>query len=235
MMHTSYDRNNRRGDQLRTKREADAARRRAQRALPARPRRTPRLRNPIAGLRGWWYRRQLARSYHTRMLPVPGTRSRLTVIAITIALSVALGALLASFAGGAQRLQPVPLLVPASSPAASPQAQPSPAPPTQPAPIAAVPRRAPTSAPTALPSLSIDLGRDVPTMRVVDVGELGLLLRSAPNPNADPLKTLAEGSTVEVTGAAVEAGGVQWLPVRDEDGTEGWAATAYLAADAANQ
>lgn len=235
MMHTSFDRNNRRNERLRAKREAEAVRRRAQhhaRELPQR--RRPTLPNPFNGVRGWWYRRQLAKSYHTRMLPVPGARTRLLVIGLVIAFSVALGALLASLFGAGQRLQPAPLVAPAPS-AASPAARPSAAASPPPAGAVAAPRSAPATVPGSAPALSIDVGGALPTRRVAGVGELGLLLRAEPDRAAEALKTLGEGVVVVVTGEAVERDGARWLPVRAADGSEGWVAEAYLATDPAAQ
>jgi sortase (surface protein transpeptidase) len=47
-------------------------------------------------------------------------------------------------------------------------------------------------------------------------------LRSSASTSADIVEVLSSGQAVTITGAPTEADGYAWLPVRLEDGTEGW-------------
>lgn len=65
-------------------------------------------------------------------------------------------------------------------------------------------------------------------LAVVDAGGDCLRIRSAPGLSGTRLDCLPDGSTVQVTGSAVVADGLEWLPVDTELGS-GWMAAIYLA------
>ena len=77
-------------------------------------------------------------------------------------------------------------------------------------------------APTTAPSL---VGQQ---FRVTGTGAEGLFLRPEPASGNAPLKTLIESSVVTVIGEPTEAEGRTWYQVRDEAGSEGWAAAEFL-------
>ena len=66
-------------------------------------------------------------------------------------------------------------------------------------------------------------------LRVVGTQGQGLSLRDGPGTAARRVKTLREGTTVEVIGPDRQAEGRTWRNVRDETGAGGWVAADYLA------
>lgn len=54
-------------------------------------------------------------------------------------------------------------------------------------------------------------------------------MRSAASTGGDIVSVLNEGQTVTITGDATEADGYTWVPVKLEDGTEGWVVQDFLA------
>ena len=66
------------------------------------------------------------------------------------------------------------------------------------------------------------------TAVVADTGGVGLNIRSGAGTSFARIKTLAEGTVVEVVGGPRDADGFTWLQVRDETGTIGWGATRFL-------
>lgn len=66
--------------------------------------------------------------------------------------------------------------------------------------------------------------------RVVNTGADGLFLRAEPNTDKQPIKTLPEGAIVTIIGDDSVGPDRVWKHVRDQDGTEGWAASDFLQA-----
>ena len=66
--------------------------------------------------------------------------------------------------------------------------------------------------------------------KVFNTGDQGLFLRSDPNTNNQPLKTLPEGTIVTIVGEDSVQPDRVWKHVRDPDGTEGWVAADYVQA-----
>jgi hypothetical protein len=98
-------------------------------------------------------------------------------------------------------------------------------------PVIAAPTMAPTSAPTAtvvptpVPS-GLSVGAKA---KVVGTAGSGLNIRSAAGTGHARVKTLREGSVVEIIGGPTDADGLTWWQVRDESGVSGWGASKYLA------
>ena len=65
-------------------------------------------------------------------------------------------------------------------------------------------------------------------LRVSGTGGAGLNLRAGPGTEHPRIKTLPEGSVVELVGGPTENGGFVWRQVRDDTGTVGWGASRYL-------
>jgi hypothetical protein len=83
----------------------------------------------------------------------------------------------------------------------------------------------PISATTQLASPGASGGAQ---FRVFNTGSDGLFLRSEPNTNNQPLKTLPEGMVVTIIGDDSVGPDRVWKHVRDPDGTEGWVAADFL-------
>ena len=64
--------------------------------------------------------------------------------------------------------------------------------------------------------------------KVSGTGGLGLNLRSGAGTGHARVKTLPEGSVVEIIGGPKEANELTWWQVRDQTGVAGWAAAKYL-------
>lgn len=66
-------------------------------------------------------------------------------------------------------------------------------------------------------------------LKVVGTGKLGLNMRSNAGTTHARVKTLPEGSVVEIVGESpIEANGFTWYQIRDEAGTTGWVAGRFL-------
>lgn len=76
-----------------------------------------------------------------------------------------------------------------------------------------------TATPTATPT--------PPQALVLGTGGQGLIVRDAPN--GQPVASLLENAQLAVIGEPVEEAGDTWLPVRTEDGTEGWVLLRFVA------
>jgi hypothetical protein len=89
---------------------------------------------------------------------------------------------------------------------------------------------------TATPAATTPVSTSAPQvatgqqLRVTGTDAQGLFLRAEPNtdPSNPPLKTLPEGAIVTVIGEPTTAAGRTWLRIRDESGSEGWAASDFL-------
>jgi len=64
--------------------------------------------------------------------------------------------------------------------------------------------------------------------KVGNTGGVGLNMRSDAGTGHARVKTLREGSVVEVIGGPKEANGFTWWQVRDESGVAGWVVAKYL-------
>ena len=64
--------------------------------------------------------------------------------------------------------------------------------------------------------------------KVSGTGGVGLRMRADAGTGHAIVKTLAEGSVVEVIGGPKEANELTWWQVRDQTGVAGWVAAKYL-------
>ena len=83
----------------------------------------------------------------------------------------------------------------------------------------------PPNAPTATPQ---GIGQ---RLQVANTGAEGANLRRDPGQGGDRLKTVPDGSIVEVIGPDRTVDGIIWKNVRDAQGEVGWIAGSYLAAE----
>ena len=67
--------------------------------------------------------------------------------------------------------------------------------------------------------------------KVVGTGGSGLNVRSAAGTGQARIKTLPDGTLVEVIGGPTEADGFTWWQIRDEAGVTGWVASKFLQAN----
>jgi len=66
------------------------------------------------------------------------------------------------------------------------------------------------------------------TVKVVGTGGAGLNMRAGAGTGHAKVKTLADGSSVEIIGGPEDADGYTWWQVRDSVGTTGWVVQTYL-------
>ncbi|HMO57541.1 MAG TPA: SH3 domain-containing protein [Roseiflexaceae bacterium] len=90
-----------------------------------------------------------------------------------------------------------------------------------------------TATPPITDTQPIDAGTGVvvtpgQVLRVSGTGDQGLFLRPGPTQSNPAIKTLPEGSTVTVVGPDETAEGRVWKYIRDEQGSEGYAAGDFL-------
>jgi hypothetical protein len=97
----------------------------------------------------------------------------------------------------------------------------APAVPTAPA-VVATPIPAPTPAPAPTES-------PAQRLRVAFTGGHGANLRTSPGERAQRVKTLPEGSTLDVVGGPQTVDGLVWRNVRDAAGATGWIAAPFAA------
>lgn len=90
-----------------------------------------------------------------------------------------------------------------------------------------VPADAPALDATPLPTLTPVAGSLLPRVQVSGTGTSGLFMRSAANRGAEAVKTLPEGTILEIIGDNTVDGTTTWLHVRDNTGAEGWVAQSY--------
>jgi hypothetical protein len=79
---------------------------------------------------------------------------------------------------------------------------------------------------TMLPTMTVSIVNA--QVRVNGTGAAGLFLRKAPSRTAEVLKTLPDGTTLQVVGANKTVEDVVWRNVRDSDGNEGWVSAGYV-------
>jgi hypothetical protein len=127
-------------------------------------------------------------------------------------------------------IAPAPVTAPATAdPAAAATAVPSPAP----APPAATAAPAPAPPPATAPVAGSPTASPAPAaerVRVTNTEGQGANLREQPSGLANRLKTLPEGTFLEVTGPDQTADGRVWRPVRDPTGATGWVVADFLEA-----
>lgn len=93
--------------------------------------------------------------------------------------------------------------------------------------VDAVPADAPALDVTPLPTFTPIAGSQLPQVRVSGTGTSGLFMRSAASRGAEAIKTLPEGTILEIIGENTVDGTTTWLHVRDGAGAEGWVAQSY--------
>ena len=94
----------------------------------------------------------------------------------------------------------------------------------------------PTSSPVPLPVSPIPSTPTIapqPRLVIIGSGAAGLSLRKTPG-TGERLKVLKDGAELTVLGAAQQAAGHSWVPVKDHDGTEGWVAAQFTTPARAN-
>lgn len=79
---------------------------------------------------------------------------------------------------------------------------------------------------TMLPTMTVSIANA--QVRVNGTGAAGLFLRKAPSRTAEVIKTLPDGTTLQVVGANKTVEDVVWRNVRDSDGNEGWVSAGYV-------
>jgi hypothetical protein len=122
----------------------------------------------------------------------------------------------------------------AISPAAPGQRATAPTARAAPTPKSVVPGAGPGSTPSA-PSAQPDkeqlnrAGAGLTRVVVVETEGQGARLRADPDPEAEVLEVLEEGTILELTGRESEADERLWIEVRVSDGPSGWVAADFLA------
>lgn len=152
-------------------------------------------------------------------------RSRATRLLVwTLALVVASGCGLLSAppAPPPSTPEPSPTLLPAPRPLSSPE------PGAAASPVGSPVSAAPTVVPTRIPPPNLNAaspsgGASGERARVVNTEGQGANMRAEPSPAGTLVRTVREGTELELTGAEREAGGRRWRNVRDPaGGASGW-------------
>jgi hypothetical protein len=68
-----------------------------------------------------------------------------------------------------------------------------------------------------------------PRLRVVNTENLGVRLRQRPSTEGQVLRSLSEGTVVEVVGPDANADGITWRNVREPGGATGWVSAEFVA------
>lgn len=87
---------------------------------------------------------------------------------------------------------------------------------------------APTTLPQATMLPTMTMAISTAQVRVSGTGAAGLFLRKAPSRSAEVLKTLPDGTTLQIVGANKTVDDVVWRNVRDSNGVEGWVSAGYV-------
>jgi len=125
---------------------------------------------------------------------------------------------------------PSPTLLPAPKPLLSPEPGAAASPPAPASPVSA----APTVPPTRIPPPNLSPagpsgGGSGERARVVNTEGQGANMRAEPSPDAALVRTIREGTELELIGAEREGGGRRWRNVRDPaSGASGWIVTDLL-------
>ncbi|MHB1295116.1 MAG: SH3 domain-containing protein [Anaerolineae bacterium] len=72
------------------------------------------------------------------------------------------------------------------------------------------------------------VGLAVGVKAVVDTGGQGLNVRTAAGTGQSRIKTLPDGTSVEIIGGPKDADSLTWWEIRDETGSTGWVAAKFL-------
>lgn len=98
---------------------------------------------------------------------------------------------------------------------------------TRTSPPTATPSPTATATPTATFTATATPTPTPPRALVLGTGGQGLIIRDAPN--GQPVTSLLENAPLSVIGEPVEEAGETWLPVRTQDGQEGWVLLRFVA------
>lgn len=79
---------------------------------------------------------------------------------------------------------------------------------------------------TLLPTMTVAIANA--QVRVNGTGAAGLFLRKVPSRTAEVIKTVPDGTTLQIIGANKTVDDVVWRNVRDSDGNEGWVSAGYV-------
>ena len=124
--------------------------------------------------------------------------------------------------------EPSPTLLPAPKPISSPQ------PGSEPSPVASPVSSAPPPTPTRIPPPNLNpgaapAGASSGRARVANTEGQGANMRAEPSPGAALVRTVRDGTELELIGAEREGGGRQWRNVRDPaSGASGWIVSELL-------
>jgi SH3-like domain-containing protein len=94
-----------------------------------------------------------------------------------------------------------------------------------PVPVPAEPTAAPTPIPA--PAVTPEPQPAVQRLRVSGTNGSGVNLRSKPGERSQRIKTVPEGTTLEIVGETQVADGLQWRNVREPGGGIGWIAASF--------
>jgi hypothetical protein len=96
------------------------------------------------------------------------------------------------------------------------------------APEAAAPVATPVPTPIPAPAIA-EPQTTVQKLRVANTNGSGVNLRAKPGEKGQRLKTVPEGTTLEVIGGVEVLDGIQWRNVREPGGGVGWVAATFAA------
>jgi hypothetical protein len=87
----------------------------------------------------------------------------------------------------------------------------------------------PTAIPTPIPAPALAAAPTpaVQRLRVANTNGSGVNLRAKPGEKAQRIKTVPEGTTLEVVGGTELADGIQWRNVREPGGGVGWVSASF--------
>jgi hypothetical protein len=85
----------------------------------------------------------------------------------------------------------------------------------------------PTSQATAAPAVGLAIGSKA---KVTGTGGTGLNVRAGAGTGHARVKTLPDGSVVEIIGGPTDANSFTWWQIRDETGATGWVVSRFLVA-----
>lgn len=150
--------------------------------------------------------------------PLVGSGRSLAAAIIMIGVVAALS--LAGFGASVVAAVPTPTPTPTATATLTPTMTRTPPPSATPSPTNSATSTA-TATATATPTPT------PPQALVLGTGGQGLIVRDAPN--GQPVASLLENAPLAVIGEPVEEAGETWLPVRTEDGQEGWVLLRFVA------
>ena len=87
----------------------------------------------------------------------------------------------------------------------------------------------PTVVPTPIPQPATQPAPVVERVRVTGTSGSGVNLRAKAGERGTRIKTVAEGTTLELVGADEMADGISWRNVREPGGSTGWVAAKFVA------